>query len=101
MTASSRPPCRGIAPAPRARSRRRAAYGGMRRPRGDGSTRCAAGTCDRIAADAADDAAMRQLLTILAVDDLARAARFYEAAFGWRRHVDVPVYVEFETGSGP
>lgn len=44
---------------------------------------------------------MRHALTILAVDDVARAARFYETVFGWRRRVDVPVYVEFETPDGP
>jgi predicted enzyme related to lactoylglutathione lyase len=46
-------------------------------------------------------AAMRQILTILAVDDVARSARFYETVFGWRRHVDVPVYVEFEVEGAP
>lgn len=44
---------------------------------------------------------MRHALTILAVSDLPRAARFYEEVFGWRRHVDVPVYVEFEIPEGP
>ena len=44
---------------------------------------------------------MRHALTILAVDDVARAARFYETTFGWKRRVDVPVYVEFDTGDGP
>ena len=44
---------------------------------------------------------MRQTLTLLAVADLARAARFYEAAFGWKRHVDLPVYIEFEVEGGP
>lgn len=35
-------------------------------------------------------------LTVLAVGDVDRAARFYETVFGWRRQVDlVPVYVEF------
>jgi predicted enzyme related to lactoylglutathione lyase len=44
---------------------------------------------------------MRHVLTILAVSDVARAARFYETVFGWRRHVDLPVYVEFDVGGGP
>ncbi len=44
---------------------------------------------------------MRHALTILAVDDVARAARFYETVFGWRRQADVPVYVEFEVAGGP
>ncbi len=30
-------------------------------------------------------------LTILYVQDLARAASFYDAAFGWAKTVDVPV----------
>ncbi len=44
--------------------------------------------------------AARHVLTILAVDDLERAAAFYDAAFGWRRQVDAPVYVELELPSG-
>ena len=44
---------------------------------------------------------MRQSLTILAVADLARAARFYETVFGWKRHVDLPVFVEFKVDGGP
>jgi len=44
---------------------------------------------------------MRHALTILAVDDVERAARFYERTFGWKRRVDAPVYVEFETNDGP
>lgn len=51
-------------------------------------------------ARARDDPHVRQALTILAVSDVQRAARFYEAVFGWRRHVDVPVYVEFEVPGG-
>ncbi len=39
---------------------------------------------------------VRHALTILAVEDLARAAAFYDAAFGWPRAVDVPVYVEYQ-----
>jgi len=38
----------------------------------------------------------RHELTILAVADLARAAAFYERAFGWPARVRVPVYVEYE-----
>lgn len=40
------------------------------------------------------------LLTILYVADLARAARFYDAAFGWPKSVDVPVYVEYRLNAG-
>jgi lactoylglutathione lyase len=36
----------------------------------------------------------RHVLTILAVEEVSRAARFYEQAFGWPRQVDTPVYVE-------
>lgn len=39
-------------------------------------------------------------LTILYVEDLARAARFYDAAFGWPKSVDVPVYVEYQLNAG-
>lgn len=42
----------------------------------------------------------RHVLTILAVSDLARAARFYGEAFGWPKGVDVPVYVEFTLPGG-
>jgi catechol 2,3-dioxygenase-like lactoylglutathione lyase family enzyme len=42
----------------------------------------------------------RLSLTVLAVEDVSRSARFYETAFGWRRQVDlVPVFVEYEHGS--
>jgi predicted enzyme related to lactoylglutathione lyase len=44
---------------------------------------------------------VRPVLTILAVADVARAAAFYETVFGWRRHVDLPVYVEFDVPGGP
>ena len=44
--------------------------------------------------------AARHVLTILAVEDLARAKAFYEAAFGWERLVDVPVYVELAVPGG-
>ncbi|MBM3267570.1 MAG: GNAT family N-acetyltransferase [Candidatus Sericytochromatia bacterium] len=42
----------------------------------------------------------QHILTILAVDSLARAAEFYDAAFGWPRRVDVPVYVEYALPDG-
>jgi len=42
----------------------------------------------------------RHALTILAVDDLPRAVAFYEAAFGWPRIVNVPVYSEFALPDG-
>ena len=37
----------------------------------------------------------RQVLTILAVDELDRGKRFYDEAFGWPIAVQVPVYVEY------
>jgi catechol 2,3-dioxygenase-like lactoylglutathione lyase family enzyme len=37
---------------------------------------------------------VRHVLTILAVEDPERSARFYTAAFGWRQAVSVPVYAE-------
>jgi steroid delta-isomerase-like uncharacterized protein len=42
----------------------------------------------------------RHALTILAVDDLPRAIAFYEAAFGWPRIVNAPVYAEFSLPEG-
>lgn len=42
---------------------------------------------------------MLHALTILAVADVQRAARFY-ASFEWRRDVDTPVYVEFTLPGG-
>jgi predicted enzyme related to lactoylglutathione lyase len=39
-------------------------------------------------------------LVILAVEDLARAARFVREAFGWTATVEVPVYVEWELPGG-
>jgi catechol 2,3-dioxygenase-like lactoylglutathione lyase family enzyme len=42
----------------------------------------------------------RHVLTILAVEDLARSSRFYEQSFGWPRVVDVPVYVELAVPGG-
>lgn len=44
--------------------------------------------------------AAAHILTILAVEDLARAAKFYASAFGWQRVVDAPVYVEFALPAG-
>jgi uncharacterized glyoxalase superfamily protein PhnB len=43
---------------------------------------------------------MKQVLTILAVDDFVRAREFYLAAFGFALTVDVPVYAEFEMEDG-
>lgn len=40
------------------------------------------------------------VLTILAVEDLDRAKRFYREAFDWTRTVDVPVYAEFTLPGG-
>lgn len=37
----------------------------------------------------------RHALTILAVNDLEAATRFYDASFGWTATVRVPVYVEY------
>lgn len=42
----------------------------------------------------------KHVLTILAVDDVARARAFYGAAFGWAVAVDVPVYVELALPGG-
>lgn len=42
----------------------------------------------------------RHILTILAVEDLARSVAFYRAAFGWPTRVDVPVYVELALPGG-
>lgn len=39
-------------------------------------------------------------LSILYVADLARARAFYDAAFGFRTMVQVPVYVEFRVNAG-
>lgn len=36
----------------------------------------------------------RLVLVIFAVDDAARAAAFYRAAFGWEVRVDLPVFVQ-------
>ena len=40
------------------------------------------------------------VMTLLAVADLERAGRFYDAAFGWRRRIDVPVLVEYGLPDG-
>ncbi len=40
------------------------------------------------------------ILTILAVQGLESAATFYDAAFGWPRRVDVPVYIEYGLPDG-
>ncbi len=42
----------------------------------------------------------RHALTVLAVRDVSRAARFYREAFGWPVRVRVPVFVEFELPDG-
>lgn len=42
----------------------------------------------------------RHVLTILAVENLPRAAAFYAGGFGWRQAVDAPVYAEFELPGG-
>lgn len=43
---------------------------------------------------------VRHVLTILAVEDLARATAFYDAAFGWEHLVDAPVYTELAVPGG-
>jgi catechol 2,3-dioxygenase-like lactoylglutathione lyase family enzyme len=42
----------------------------------------------------------RHVLTILAVDDVARAAAFYADGLGWARTVETPVYVELTAAGG-
>jgi catechol 2,3-dioxygenase-like lactoylglutathione lyase family enzyme len=42
----------------------------------------------------------RHVLTILAVDDLERAERFYAGAFDWRVTVSAPPYRELELPGG-
>ena len=39
-------------------------------------------------------------LTILFVDDLPEAVRFYDEAFGWEKKADFPIYVSYDTGRG-
>jgi len=48
----------------------------------------------------ADKSLPRHILTILAVEDLETAAKFYQRAFGWPIRVEVPVYVEFGLPDG-
>lgn len=43
---------------------------------------------------------IRHVLTIVAVEDVARSAAFYEAVLGWPRTADVPVYVELADPAG-
>lgn len=43
---------------------------------------------------------VRHVLTILAVEDVARARRFYDALLGWEAAVAVPVYVELRHPGG-
>ena len=43
---------------------------------------------------------MKHILTILAVEDVAASAAFYDRAFGWDRSVDVPVYIEYTLPDG-
>jgi predicted enzyme related to lactoylglutathione lyase len=43
---------------------------------------------------------VKHVLTILAVADVSRAARFYAQALGWRPAVEAPVYVELQGPSG-
>jgi catechol 2,3-dioxygenase-like lactoylglutathione lyase family enzyme len=45
-------------------------------------------------------ASIRHVLTVLAFDDLPRAAAFYRAAFGWEVAVEAPGYVEFSMPDG-
>jgi uncharacterized protein len=40
----------------------------------------------------------RHVLTILAVPELARSLRFYQAAFAWAKLVQTPAYVELDAG---
>jgi len=45
-------------------------------------------------------AAVRHVLLVLAVADVARAKAFYVSAFGWEVQVDLPVYVELAVPTG-
>lgn len=47
-----------------------------------------------------DQHAAKLAIIILGVEDVERSTRFYEAAFGWRRVADVPVYVELALPDG-
>ena len=42
----------------------------------------------------------RMILTIRAVEDLARAVEFYRTVFGWAARVETPVYVELDMADG-
>lgn len=42
----------------------------------------------------------RLVLTLLAVEDLARSVRFYRRAFDWPVAIEVPVMVQFEVPGG-
>ena len=42
----------------------------------------------------------QHVLTILAVQDLAASADFYQKLLGWQRTVDVPVFVQFTAPGG-
>ncbi len=44
--------------------------------------------------------AVNHILTVLAVTDVEAMATFYEAAFGWPRRADFPIYVELELPDG-
>ena len=57
-------------------------------------------TCTRAAVVASCSVLAKHVLTILAVDDVARAAAFYQRAFAWPIAVEVPVYVEFALPAG-
>lgn len=43
---------------------------------------------------------MKQILTILAVNDFQKSLAFYRKAFSFKQTVDVPVYAEFEIEDG-
>lgn len=44
---------------------------------------------------------VRHVLTILAVTDLLKSAKFYEQAFGWVPDVRAPYYIEYAPKGGP
>ncbi len=50
--------------------------------------------------DPAPGVAVRHVLLVLAVQDVARAKAFYAGCFAWRIVVDLPVYVEMEVPTG-
>ena len=45
-------------------------------------------------------ATVRQILTIIAVDNLESSGRFYDEVFGWERRIDAPVYIEYQLPGG-